>query len=293
MKPIHIFGVCFLLLLSTSMKPQSAKILYISPDYRTGAVYDKIRGDISSSLRGCLQEKWVREISNTSWDRSPAKNSLLKGLRVNYVLMLDQLPVIKSTDQQIEVSFKLIMVDSTYSPHELTWNNAVYVLELNSTQAPTNVKKVVNNVCEEIDFYLRSSDNPWKRKFRPRIKIDQFVSSGEMEEIDYNAFRKWLNKILEDKYSVDPNYVFYFSRKYDKQFPESSVYVISGQFNKYKEANDNLVSVQLTIEFPDAHDVDAVVIHTEEFLFDDKSKEIIVENIASVLEQEINYYGKE
>jgi hypothetical protein len=114
-----------------------------------------------------------------------------------------------------------------------------------------------------------------------------------MEEINYNAFRKWLNKILEDKYSVDPNYVFYFSRKYDKQFPESSVYVISGQFYKYKEANDNLVSVQLTIEFPDAHDVDAVVIHTEEFLFDDKSKEIIVENIASVLEQEINYYGKE
>jgi hypothetical protein len=297
MKLFKTIGFVFALIIAIPALPQSAKILYISPDYRTGPVYDKLRSDISAGLRTCLQEKWVREISNTTWERSSAKSSLLNNLRVDYVLKLDQLDVIKPTDKQVQVSFELIYVDDTYTPASLTWNNSVYVIELNDRQEPANLKKVVNDVCEEIDFYLISSDNPLARKFRPRVKIGEFeLSSEDIEDIDFNEFRKWLSKILEDKYSVEPNpnYVFYFSRKYDKQYPDNSIYQISGKFYKYKEADDNLVRVQLTIEFPDAHDVNPLsVINSEEFKFDEKIKEELVSNIISVLEKEINYYGQE
>ena len=293
MKPYHLIGILFLLLITVPAWSQSAKILYVSPDYRTGAVYDKVRDDISSGLRSCLQEKWTKQIPNTTWERSPSKNSLLKNPKVNYVLRLDQLPVIKSTDNTVEVSFNMIYVDSTLAMNNITWNNSVYILELNDRQEPANVKTVVNKVCEEIDFYINSSSKPEDRKFRPVIKIDEFLmSSGEIEEIDFNSFRKWLNKILEDKYSVNPSYVFYYSRKYDKQYPEHSLYRIDGTFYKYKEADDNLIRVQLTIQFPNASDeVDPTIIHTEDFLFDETSKEVLVKNITSTLEEKINYYG--
>jgi hypothetical protein len=133
------------------------------------------------------------------------------------------------------------------------------------------------------------------RLFRPRVKINNFeLSSTDIEDIDFNAFSKWLSQILEDKYAVNPNYVFYFSRKYDKQYPDNSVYQINGKFYKYKEADDNLVRVQLTIEFPDGYDVNPPsIINSQEFIFDEKTKEEIVKNIIAVLEEEINYYGQE
>lgn len=292
---ILIRGLLAVLLFSSmAMQAQSSKILYISPDYQTGEMYDKIRSDIITELGTCLQEKWIRSIPNTMWERSPNKKKLLENFRANYVLRLDQLPVIKGTDKKIQIAFELIYADQAYQIHDLTWNNSVYVLELNTRKEPTNMKKVVSNVCDEIDFYINSSEDPWARKFRPRIKINDFeMASDDVENVDSNAFRKWLNKILEDKYSVDPNYVFYYSRKYDKQFPENSVYIISGKFYKYKETNDNLVRVQLTIEFPDAYDVEPAIIHSEDFIFDEKRKEELVKNIISVLEEEINYYGQE
>lgn len=294
MKKKHFVSLLIIMLFAIPSMAQTAKILYITPDYRTGAEYDKIRAEFSAAFRSCLQEKYTREISFTTWDRSAAKSSLLKGLRVNYVLMLDQLPVIKSTDRNIDVSFKLIYVDDTYTPREVTWNNSVYVLELNDVLGPTNTKNLVSDVCEEIDFYLQSSPDPTNRKFRPRIKINELELAGSgMEEIDINAFCKWLSKVLEDKYSVEPNYVFYYNRKYDKQYPDNSVYKISGKFSKHQGGGDNLVNVQLIIEFPDAYDVDAAVIDAEKFSSDERRKEDLVKNIIAVLEQEINYYGKD
>ena len=121
-------------------------------------------------------------------------------------------------------------VSDTYEPDDEIWNNSEYNLELNSRQEPTNVSKLVADVCDEIDFYLNSSDNPDDRKFRPRIKISTFdVASGDIEEIDINEFGKWLNKILDDKYAIDPKYVFYYNRKYNKHYPENSVYLITGK----------------------------------------------------------------
>jgi hypothetical protein len=274
---------------------QIPRILYIAPDHQTGAMYDKIRSDISSELRNCLQEKWVREISNTTWERTPNKKKLLENLKVNYVLKLDQLPVIKGTDRRIQIAYEMMYADNVYQIHDLTWNNSAYMLELNTRKEPANVKKVVSDVCDEIDFFLNSSDDPWERKFRPRIKIDGFeTASGEVEDVDLNAFRRWLNKILEDKYSVEPNYVFYYSRKYDKQYPENSLYQISGTFSKYGAADDNLVKVLITVEFPEAIDDAApTVIHSEEFSMDEKRKDELVNNVIKVLEENINYYGVE
>jgi hypothetical protein len=271
---------------------QTTKILYITPDFQTGGMYDKIRTKVAEELRTCLQEKWLREITNTTWERSPNKSKVLQSLRVNYVLRLGQLPVIKGTDRNVKINFQLIYVDENFKTQELIWNNSVYVLELNDSKAPTNVKDVVSDVCEEVDFFLNSSEDPDMRKFRPRIKIDGFdLSSEEIEEIDLNAFRKWLKEILEDKFAEDQSYVFYFSRKYDKQYPENSIYQITGKFNKYQTDDDNLVKVQITIELPNAFDVKPVEIHTEKFVSDAKRKNELVNNIVTVIEKNINYYG--
>ena len=105
MKQYRLFGILIFLMFSGPLWSQSAKILYVSADYRTGSEYDKIRTDISSGLRSCLQEKYTREISNTTWERAASKSGLLKSLRVNYVLKLEPLPVIKSTDRKVEVKF--------------------------------------------------------------------------------------------------------------------------------------------------------------------------------------------
>ncbi len=288
------FWVIILLLLYQIGFGQTIKILYITPDYQTGEKYDKIRTGISDGIRDCLQEKWLREITNTSWERATDKTRVLQSLRANYVIKLGQLPVIKETDKNVKINFQLIYVDESFKPEELIWNNGVYVLELNDTKAPTNIKDVVSDVCEEIEFYLRSSEEPTSRKFRPRIKIDAFdLSPGEIEEIDLNAFRKWLKDILEDKFADNQTYVFYYSRKYDKQYPENSIYQITGKFNKYQSDDDNLVKVQLTIELPNAHDVNPVEIHTEKFVSDTKRKNELVNNIVTVIEKNINYYGVE
>ena len=148
--------------------------------------------------------------------------------------------------------------------------NSDFTLDLNASKDPTNINKVVTNVYEEIDYYVNSNDDAWERKFRPRVKINGFdMASSEIEDVDFNAFRKWLNKVLRDQYAVDPKYVFYYSRKYDKQYPDNSVYQITGTFSKYADDNDNLVMVQLTIEFPDAHDVAPTVIRSDEFSMDE------------------------
>ncbi len=52
-------------------------------------------------------------------------------------------------------------------------------------------------------------------------------------------------------------------------------------------------SLELTIEFPDAYDVESVVIHSEDFNMDEKQKNALVNNIINVLENDINYYGVE
>lgn len=293
MKIKNFYFLIFILVLFAKFSlGQTTKILYITPDFQTGGSYDKIRIKVAEELRDCLQEKWLREITNTTWERSPNKSKVLQSLRVNYVLRLGQLPVIKGSDKNIKINFQLIYVDESFKPRELTWNNSSYVLELNDSKEPTNVKDVTRDVCEEVDFFLNSSDDPDSRKFRPRIKIDGFdLSSENMEDIDLNAFRKWLKEILEDKFAEDQSYNFYFSRKYDKQYPENSIYQITGKFNKSQSNSDNLVKVQITIELPNAYDVDPVELHTEKFVSDAKRKNELVNNIVAVIEKKINYYG--
>jgi hypothetical protein len=174
------------------------------------------------------------------------------------------------------------------------WNSSDFTIDLNGSKDPTNIDKVVGSVYDEIDYFVNSSTDPWERKFRPRIKINGFeLSSEEVNDIDFNEFSKWLNKVLRDKYAVNPEYVFYYSRKYDKQFPENSVYKITGTFSKYSDSDDNLVKVQLTIEFPDAYDVEPTVISKQEYTLDEKQKNALVNSIMKVLEDEINYYGVE
>jgi len=290
-----IKGILVIMLLLPLASPsQTVKVLYVSPDSQTGPEYDKIRSDISNGIRDCLQEKWIREIKNTTWERSPNKKKLLESYRVNYVLKLDDLPIIKGSDKQIQIAFELMPIDKAYQVHDVRWNNSTYMLVLNDRKEATNVNKVVNDVCDEIDFYLNSSDDLTKRKFRPRIKINGFELAANIEDVNENAFRKWLNTILEDKYAVEPNYVFYYSRKYDKQYPENSSYQISGVFSKYGDADDKLVRVLLTIDFPEeTGDTPLTVIHSEEFSFDDQRKKELVKNIITVLEEEIHYYGEE
>ena len=296
MKMTHLIKgiLAIMLLLPLASPSQTVKILYVSPDSQTGPEYDKIRSDISNGIRDCLQEKWIREIKNTTWERSPNKKKLLESYRVNYVLKLDDLPIIKGSDKQIQIAFELMPIDKAYQVHDVRWNNSSYMLVLNDRKEATNVNKVVNDVCDEIDFYLNSSDDLTKRKFRPRIKINGFEAAANIEDVNENAFRKWLNTILEDKYAVEPNYVFYFSRKYDKQYPENSSYQISGVFSKYGDADDKLVRVLITIDFPEeTGDTPLTVIHSEEFSFDDQRKKELVKNIITVLEEEIHYYGEE
>lgn len=273
---------------------QATKILYVTPDYQTGPVYDKIRSSLMDGLRQNLQKEWIREISSTTWERIPNKKKLLEDNRVNYVLKLNKLPVIKGTDRTVKISFSLFFIDQAYQINDVTWYSSDFTIDLNDSKNPTNINRVVGSIYEELDYYINSSTDPWSRKFRPRIKIDGFeLSSENIEDIDFNAFRKWLNKVLRDKYSVNPEYVFYYSRKYDKQFPENSVYQITGTFSKYADDKDKLVKVQLTIEFPDAYDVKPAVIHSEEFSLDQKQKDALITSIINVLEDEINYYGVE
>jgi len=271
-----------------------SRILYVTPDYQTGPVYDKIRTSLIKGLRDKLEKEWIREISSTTWERIPNKKKLLEDNRVNYVLKLDKLPVIKGTDRVVNISFSFIFVDQAYQIHDVMWYNSDFTLDLNASKDPININKVVSNVYEEIDYFIHSSDDPWERKFRPRIKIDGFeLSTTEITDIDFNAFRKWLNNVLRDQYAVDPKYVFYYSRKYDKQYPDNSVYQISGTFSKAADADDKLVKVQLIIEFPDAYDVKPTVISSTEFNMDDKRKDELIKSITNVLENDINYYGVE
>jgi len=272
---------------------QTAKILYISPDTQTGPKYDKIRSEIINGLRGCLQEKWSRDLSATTWERAPSKKKLLESLRVNYALKMNPLPNIKGTEKSIELTFELIYVDNAYQPHDITWLNNLFVLDLNASQEPTNIKDVVTSVCDEIEFFINSSSDPWQRKFRPRIKIGMpELASGQIEPIDINEFARWLNKILDDQYAENPRYLFYYNRKYNKQFPESSVYMITGKITGYQKVDDHLVNVELMIEFPNAHDVKPTVIDSEKYPTDEKTKEELLANITTVLESTINYYGK-
>lgn len=280
-------------LFSASLHSQT-RILYVNSDYQTGPVYDKIRTSLQNGLREKLAKEWIREIHNTTWERIPNKKKLLEDNRVNYVLKLNKLPVIKSTDKTVQISFSFIFVDQAYQIHDIMWYNSDFTLDLNASKDPTNIDKVVSNVYEELDYFVNSNEDPWERKFRPRIKIDGFESaSSEIEDIDFNAFRKWLNNVLRDQYAVDPKYVFYYSRKYDKQYPDNSVYLISGTFSKYADNNDKLVKVQLTIEFPDAYDVEPAIINSQEFNSDEKRKEELLKSISKVLDNEINYYGVE
>ena len=291
-KIVNVF-IVLMLFLGMSAAAQTTKILYIEPDGQTGPKYDKIRNELVSGLRACLQEKWVKKLPSTAWERSPSKQKLLEAMRVNYVLMLDPLPVIKGTEKNIDLTFKLIYVDNAYQPHDLIWNDALFNLGLNSSLEPIDIKGLASKVCDEIDFFINSSDDPWQRKFRPRIKIGDIKVKDNSEDLDINAFAKWLNKILDDKYSVDPKYIFYYSRKYNKQYPEESVYKITGTVSNYQAADDHLVQVELMIEFPDAHDVEPAVIHTEQFVTSSKQKDNMVNNVITVLENKINYYEKE
>lgn len=270
------------------------KILYVTPDYQTGPVYDKIRSSLMEGLRQNLQKEWIREISSTTWERIPNKKKLLEDYRVNYVLKLDKLPVIKATDKTVKITFSLLYIDQAYQINDVMWNSSDFTIDLSGSKDPTNIDKVVGSVYDEFDYFVNSSDDPWARKFRPRIKINGFeLSSGEVDNIDFNEFSKWLNKVLRDKYAVNPQYIFYYSRKYDKQFPENSVYKITGTFSNYSDSNDKLVKVQLTIEFPDAHDTEPTVISKQEYNMDEKQKDALINSIIKVLEEEINYYGVE
>ncbi len=266
---------------------QKTKIMYVEPGYQTGPKYDKIREAITNGLRDGLQEKWVRRITSTTWERFPNKSKLLEDNKVNYVLKLNKLPVIKSTDREIKISFELIYVDESFNTISREWISSLYVLALNDRKEPANVQKLVNDVCDEIDFYINSSADPLARRFRPRFKIDGFtVRTTDVEDIDLNSFGKWLNKILKDKYAVDSPYVFYYNRKYDKQYPESSMYQITGTFSKYADSDDKLVRIELILELPDdALDVDPAIIHSEEFKYDEKRRDELVNNIISVLDK--------
>ena len=266
---------------------QKTKIMYVEPGYQTGPEYDKIREAISNGLRDGLQEKWIRRITSTTWERFPNKPKLLEDNKVNYVLILNKLPVIKGTDREINISFELIYVDESFNTISREWISSLYVLTLNDRKEPANVQKLVNDVCDEIDFYIKSSTDPLARRFRPRYKINGFtVRTTDVEDIDLNSFGKWLNKILKDKYAVDPPYVFYYNRKYDKQYPENSMYQITGTFSKYADNDDKLVRIELILELPDdAHDVDPTVIHSEEFKYDEKRRDELVNNIISVLDK--------
>lgn len=270
------------------------KILYVTPDYQTGPVYDKIRSNLMEGLRQNLQKEWIREISSTTWERIPNKKKLLEDYRVNYVLKLNKLPVIKATDKTVKISFSLFYIDQAYQINDVMWYSSDFTIELNASKDPTNIDKVVASVYDEFDYFVNSSDDPWARKFRPRIKIDGFeLSSGDVNDIDFNEFSKWLNRVLTDKYAINPAYIFYYNRKYDLQFPENSVYQITGTFSKYSDSNDKLVKVQLRIEFPDAYDVEPAVINSEKYNMDEKQKEALISSIIKVLENEINYYGVE
>ena len=289
-----VFLLVLLMFILQGIAYGQVKILYVTPDYQTGPVYDKIRSALMEGLRQNLQKEWIREISSTTWERIPNKKKLLEDNRVNYVLKLNKLPVIKATERTVKITFNLFYIDQAYQIHDVMWNSSDFTIDLSGSKDPININKVVGSIYDEIDYFLNSNDDPWERKFRPRIKINGFeLSSDYVENIDINEFSKWLNKVLRDKYAVNPEYVFYYSRKYDKQFPENSVYKITGTFSKYSDSNDNLVKVQLTIEFPDAYDAEPTVINKKDYSMNAKQKEALLNSITKVLEKEIDYYGVE
>ena len=71
------------------------------------------------------------------------------------------------------------------------------------------------------------------------------------------------------------------------------MYLITGKFDKSQSGVDKLVKVQLTIDLQNAEDVESVEIHTENFVSDTKRKNELVNNIVTVIEKNINYYGVE
>lgn len=282
-----------LLCISHTLISQSENIMYVYPDHQVGAEYDKIRESILIELRNCL-EGWTKEISATTYKRTPVsyRTNLFRNPNIDYILFLKNLPKINTLDDEILLSFEFSIVDDNFEVKEIDWHNSTYVLKLDDNKEPINEELIVEDVCNEVAFYLKT-DDPNQRKFRPRIKIDEFERpSVDIEEIDSEQFRKYLKTILEDEFDENPMYTFYYSRKYDKHFPENSIYIINGEFKKYRNKDDKLVKVSITIDLKRATDVDDVIIHVENFEDDPETKDRLIEEIVETLEEKIKFYEK-
>lgn len=239
-------------IIALTIFPQSTKILFVEAYPPTGNedVGRNINKSIKEELKKQIPEYWSEEKSYAEWRFVQNKAAYLRDNGITYVLQIRPFNKIRSIDNKVEIGFDFYFVDSVFNLNPEIWDNSDYILKLKN-EVPRNSAMLATTVKDEIQFYLDSGSDDMERKFRPRIKINDFsIPTNGIEYIDMYDFRDWLRKKLESISAANPVCIFYDPNT-DKLYPEESEHIISGEFSQYKVNNDNLVRIAITINLPD------------------------------------------
>lgn len=255
---------------------------------KAGKDQEVILKQIAKGFSSGLGEMWAGTMNFKTWKDSDSRKSLLEEQPINYVLMLDKW-IANEANNTFTLYFKLKLIKKGYLTEDVPWMNNDYLLKLHGNQ-PIYLTKVVEGVCTDIDLYIESSDNPSKRKFRPRIKIDPF--DIELNDITKLEFSKWLNEELNSKYALgEKKYVFYYSSNKVKIYPETSLYTISGSIHKSQNNGGSLIEVIFIFEFPPHYEDEVeVALQPSKFKDENSRKKLLVSNIDDTFNDKIQYY---
>ena len=244
---------------------------------------------ITSGFKTGLGEMWIDKMNYRTWNDNDSRKSLLEEQTTNYVLLLDEWRE-NEAKGSFEIKFKLLAVKKGHFTEPVWWLNNDYRFSLYSGQ-PVNLDKFVDEVCTDIDLYLKSSDDPANRKFRPRIKIEPFETG--LADVDIGDFVKWLNEELNSKYAVgDQKYIFYYSSKKSKIYPETSIYKITGVVKNSMNNGGKLMKVEMLIEFPNVDETELEVVLSKDYKNDKQRKKVLVENFDNEFNNNIQYYER-
>jgi hypothetical protein len=244
---------------------------------------------ITSGFKTGLGDMWIGKMNYRTWNDNDSRKSLLEEQTTDYVLLLDEWRE-NEAKGSFEVKFKMLAVKNGHFTESIWWLNNDYRFSLYSGQ-PVNLEKFVDEVCTDIDLYLKSSNDPAKRKFRPRIKIEAFETG--LSDVDMGDFVKWLNEELNSKYAVgNQKYIFYYSSKKSKIYPETSIYKITGSIKNSVNNGGKLMIVEMMIEFPNVDETELEVELSKDYKNDKQRGKVLVENFDHEFNDNIQYYER-
>ena len=258
----------------------SGSVSKANPDQK--AILDEIKKGFETGLG----DLFVNTINYTSWKDADIRKSILKNKQTDYVLILDSWSQ-NDAKNAFSLEFQLKAVVNGHFTKDITWQNSTYELEISSGRLKY-MHRVIDEVSTNIGSFIASNSDPAKRKFPPRIKIHP--SESQAQEIAAADFVKWLNGELNSKYAVgDKKYVFYYSGKKSKIYPENSYYEITCEIeNPTSSGGGTKVTMDIYVDKGAELEVDL----SPDYQNDEQRKTVIVENFDNTFNEKIQYYER-